>query len=251
MELKRKPFQGVVNIIRFNWHFYFISISCVALVFLLKHNIPAQIQLFALWIAALSIFIILISLLVSLYIYDLSNLYQLNWLPNSNYKQVLTIHAGFDETSNIILSKFPYTELTICDFYNPIKNTEISIKRARRAYPPAKQTITVQTDKLPFPDNSFDYIYVILSAHEIRNENERNIFFQELNRVTNPTGQILVTEHLRNWNNFMAYSIGAFHFYPKSSWVKVFRFANLNLSYKVNITPFITTFTLTKNGTTP
>ncbi len=37
-------------------------------------------------------------------------------------------------------------------------------------------------------------------------------FFNELNRVLKPNGQIVVTEHLRDLNNFLAYNIGFFHF---------------------------------------
>src|SRR5690606_9614437 len=101
----------------------------------------------------------------SFYIYDLSDLYQLKWIENAGNKKILNINAGFDETSEIIINKFPQSDLTICDFYNPDKHTEISIKRARRAYPPNPKTISVLTDKLPFSEKSFDKSFAILSAH--------------------------------------------------------------------------------------
>lgn len=45
-----------------------------------------------------------VSLLVSYYVYDLSDLYKLNWLHElvANLKRdlkIVNIHAGFDETS--------------------------------------------------------------------------------------------------------------------------------------------------------
>ena len=109
--------------------------------------------------------------------------------------------------------------MTICDFYNPLKHTEISIKRARKAFPPNSHTVQVSTDRLPFKDHTFDYALAILSAHEIRDERERVLFFSELSRVTKPTGLIFVTEHLRDFNNFIAYSLGFFHFHSKTSWL--------------------------------
>ena len=191
-----------------------------------------------------------ISLLVSFYIYDISELYKFNWLPDSQQKSVLNINAGFDETSSIIKNKYPNCNLTICDFYNPAHHTEVSIKRARKAYPPVANTIQVTTDKLPFLDNSFDYTVAMLAAHEIREEKERVVFFKELNRVTKKTGQIFITEHLRDWTNFMAYTIGFFHFHSRSSWLNTFKKANLKVKQEIKITPFITTFVVGKHGNT-
>ncbi len=250
MKLKRKPFEGVFNIVRFNWHFYFIAgIVLISLIFF-KHNLPEQIQPFVLWLSLLATLTIFVSLIISYYVYDISDLYQLNWLPNSDNKTILNINAGFDETSEIIKNKFIDIELTTCDFYDPNKHTEISIKRARNAYPPFVNTFQVSTDKLPFKDNSFDYTLAILSAHEIRDEKERVHFFKELNRVTKSTGQILVTEHLRDLNNFLAYTIGFFHFHSKTSWLETFEQANLIVKQELKSTPFITTFIIEKNGNT-
>ena len=248
MEIKRRPFQGVLNIIRFNRHFYVIASIILLALSGFIHTLPHPLQPIALGLSLLAILTISVSLLISWYVYDLSDLYTFNWLPNSDNKQVLTINAGFDETSEIIKSKFPDTELTIGDFYNPEKHTEISIKRARKAYPPIPNTVQVSTDKLPFSDHAFDYTLAILSAHEIRNEEERVNFFKELNRVTKPTGQLFVTEHLRDFPNFIAYTIGFFHFYSKTNWLYTFEQSKLTVKKQVKITPFITTFILEKDG---
>ncbi|MBK7969925.1 MAG: methyltransferase domain-containing protein [Bacteroidetes bacterium] len=247
MEIKRKPFQGVLNIIRFNWHFYAVAGVVIFTLIFFKEILPQQLQYVILAAIIMTILNIIISLSVSFYIYDVSDLYKLKWLPDTNKKQVLTINAGFDETSDLIINKFPLTELTICDFYNSKKHTEVSIERARKAYPPAAKTMQVVTDSLPFPDNSFDYSFTILAAHEIRNENERVQFFKELSRVTKITGYIYVTEHLRDLNNFMAYSIGFFHFHSKPTWLRTFEKANLSFYKDIKVTPFVTTFILSQN----
>jgi ubiquinone/menaquinone biosynthesis C-methylase UbiE len=250
MELNRRPFQGVLNILYFNWHFYVVAGVVIVAALFVRHFLPETIRPLAFWGALLAFLTLAVSLLVSFYIYDLSDLYQLRWLPSVDNKRILNINAGFDETSALIRQKHPTTNLTICDFYNPNTHTEVSVKRARRAYPPLANTIQVATDELPFPDHSFDYALAILSAHEIRDEGERIRFFQELHRVTKPTGQIFVTEHLRDLNNFMAYTIGFFHFHAKSSWLRTFEQANLTLKQEIKITPFISTFILNKNGDT-
>ncbi|MFD1552954.1 methyltransferase [Putridiphycobacter roseus] len=250
MEIKRKPFQGVFNIIRFNWHFYLASGLILGLLLLFWTHLPPLLQSLAYWFAILAIITINISLLISFYIYDLSGLYALKWLPKSESKNILNISAGFDETSELISNKFPNGRLTIADFYDPKKHTEISIKRARLAYPPNENTIQVSTTSLPFSSDSFDFVLVILSAHEIREVKERIIFFKELERVTIPKHQIFVTEHLRDFNNCMAYTIGFFHFHSKSTWLRTFKEANLKIVGEIKTTPFITTFILETNGNT-
>lgn len=247
-EIKRKPFQGVFNIVRFNWHFYIVAFVVLIALLLCSDLFSQPLSSVVLIGAILAIFIILVSLSVSFYIYDLSGLYQLQWLKNLNNLCVLNINAGFDETSEIILEKFPEVELKICDFYNPQQHTEISIKRARKAYPPHPNTISVTTEQLPFEEDTFDKSIAILSAHEIRNDEERAHFFKELNRITKPTGHILVTEHLRDFNNFMAYTIGFFHFHSQKTWLETFHEAGLAVKHKLKTTPFITTFILEKNG---
>jgi len=195
----------------------------------------------------------LISLLVSSYVYDFSKLYKLSWLNNfinNDDKRIVNIHAGFDETSSLLKSKYADAKLYVFDFYNPQKHTEVSIKRARKAFPPFPGTKEIETGYLPLDDDSADKIFAILSAHEIRNDKERAIFFKELHRVVTAKGALIVTEHLRDVNNFLAYNIGAFHFHSRKSWLSTFRNAGLTLYYEIKITPFITTFILNKNGVT-
>lgn len=191
--------------------------------------------------------------MASSYIYDFSDLYKLSWLDNlqqNNKERIINITAGFDETSYLLKSKYSIAELIVADFYDPLKHTEISIKRARKAYPAYPDTKQVVTNHLPLQDGCADKIFTILSAHEIRNDDERITFFKELRRVLATTGHIILTEHLRNAPNFLAYNIGFFHFHSKATWLMTFESAGLTVSNEMKITPFIITFILRKNGTT-
>ncbi|ALL04250.1 hypothetical protein AQ505_01325 [Pedobacter sp. PACM 27299] len=163
---------------------------------------------------------------------------------------IININAGFDETSVILGKRFMAAELIVLDFYDPLIHTEVSIKRARKAYPAFPGTRNVTSDNLQLEENSADKIFVILSAHEIRNKEERIRFFKELKRLIKPSGQIFIVEHLRDKVNFMAYSIGFLHFYSKSTWFEVFQAAELKIQNEIKITPFISTFILEKNGNT-
>ncbi len=250
MGINRGSFQGVTNIVRFNWHYYLLAGIVFVSIVLFKEVLPYKIALFLLGLSISALIAIVISLIASFCIYDVSDLYKLNWLANLDEKKVLNIHAGLDETSEIIKYKFPQSEVVIADFYNPEKHTEISIKRARKTYPPLKNTIKVTTGSLPFDDEIFDTIICFLSAHEIRIEKERIQFFKELNRITKPTGCIYVTEHLRDRNNFIAYTLGFFHFHSKATWMFTFEQSKFKVTQSIKNNPFIATFILEKDGNT-
>jgi ubiquinone/menaquinone biosynthesis C-methylase UbiE len=238
--------QGVLNIVRFNWHFYILSFLLILFFIALNNYFIHPYQTLVDFLIGAAAATTLISLLVSFYVYDVSNLYTFNWLNIPGGGKMVNINAGFDEVSDLLKQKFPSSDLTVLDFYDPLRHTEISIKRARAAYPPVPNTIKVTTSNLPLPNGCADTIFLILSAHEIRDEYERVLFFKELHRILNLNGQIIVIEHLRDTANFSAYNIGFFHFLPKSSWFRVFEVAELRISNQGNITPFLTTFILEK-----
>ena len=129
------------------------------------------------------------------------------------------------------------------------RHTEASIRRARNACRPFPGTRSISTADVPLPDDSADKIFVTLSAHEIRNRGERIAFFKALKRCVKPAGQVVVTEHLRDLPNFLAYTIGFLHFLSAASWNKTFRQAGLAITATRKTTPFITTFVLEKHGT--
>ncbi|MFC3197697.1 class I SAM-dependent methyltransferase [Parapedobacter deserti] len=252
MDIKRKAYQGVANIVRFNWHFYAMAGMAIATAWIWTGVFPNGIQHLVIIAITLATLIIIVSLMVSFYIYDLSGLYRMRWLDCISIPEgqphILNIHSGFDETSGILKQKYGESAVTICDFYNSETHTEVSIKRARKAYPPDRKTIPAATDNLPFSDGAFDLVVVMLAAHEIRDRGERIRFFREINRIISTTGNVAVTEHLRDLNNFLAFSIGFFHFYPRTSWLQTFRAAGLNVKQEIRSTPFIRTFILEKHG---
>lgn len=250
----RKPFQGVANIVRFNWHYYVLA--CITIVFLLlvAPFLPYYAGIFAQIVAALVVLSTFVSLAVSYYIYDYSDIYKLyflNNLPITQQTQLLNINAGFDETSALIKQKYPTAHLTVFDFYKPDKHTEVSIERARKAYPAFADTLTISTDKVPLAAKSVDYILLILAAHEIRNHSERAAFFEQLNRALRPNGRIIVVEHQRDIANFIAFNFGFLHFFSPNTWKQTFNQAQLSIVSETKITPFISTYILQKNGTTP
>lgn len=247
----RKPYQGVWNIIRFNRHFYIFYVIVIVLLFFTIRSLWGG--SLAAWVCVLISLPVGISLFISHWIYDRSNLYQLPWLDTLGIKPgdtLVNINAGFDETSNIIKNKYSGIHLEVFDFYNESRHTEPSISRARKAYPPYPGTRIISTSKIPLGDHVADFVFLILSAHEIRKEHERLEFFKEVHRVIKPEGSIVVVEHLRDSANFLAYTIGTFHFFSKNNWMLVFKKAGFKIENVMKTTAFISTFILKNNGTT-
>jgi hypothetical protein len=251
----RTPFQGVTNIIRFNWHFYVTSSGIVLLLISSLMFVSTEFS----WIVKISVILILIttfiSLAVSYYVYDYSGLYNFDWfnrLPIKEEARILNIHAGFDETSLIIKARYPKTHLSVFDFYDPEKHTEASIERARRAYAPYPDTIKISTDQIPVATDSIDLIFNIFSIHEIRNSNERIHFLTMQYEVLKTAGRCVIVEHLRDLTNFAAYNVGFLHFLALKEWQSNFSAAGFEIESSWKITPFVSVFMLKKkHGNTP
>jgi hypothetical protein len=250
--LGRGKFQGVTNIVRFNWQYYVLAFTTLAVLFSLQRFLPGS--LWIVWVVVLvgTVLGILVSLFVSWYIYDCSELYSLSWLEGVSKESeanLANIHAGFDETSRLILDKYPRSQLRVFDFYDKTIHTEVSIERARKAYPPFPGTIAISTRDVPLKTDSTDCIFLILAAHEIRNNRERIAFFKSLGNSLRSDGKIVVTEHLRDVFNFLAYNFGFFHFLSPNTWRQTFTGAGLNVKSERKVTPFITVYILSRNGT--
>lgn len=251
MERLRKTGQGVGNIIRFNWHFYALALALLLGLTALRPSLSPGWAAGAGALMALVGLTTVVSLLVSFYVYDVSQLYTLNWLPDlagTKSAQLVNIHAGFDETSALLARRFPKAALTVLDFYDPNLHTEVAIRRARAAYPPYPGTQRVTATRLPLAPGGAERVFLFMAAHEIRQPAQRAAFLGEVRRLLAPDGQAVVVEHLRDLPNFLAYTIGVLHFYSSSEWRRVFRAAGLAVAHEEKITPFVSAFTLIRDG---
>lgn len=238
----RRPFQGVANILRFNWHFYLLALAGLAVLAGAASRLAGAPRLLALAVAAALGLSTLVSLLVSCWVYDLSGLYALGWLDGLGIGpggRMVNVHAGFDETTAALRRRYPEAEWAVLDFYDPARHTEVSIRRARRAHPPSPDDLRVDTRELPLADGSLAAAFVILAAHEIRDDGERRDFFTGLRRALAAGGRIVVVEHLRDWRNLLAYNLGAFHFLGRRRWLDSFAGAGLRVAATRRPNPFM------------
>jgi len=249
MEQKRRRFQGALNILSFNRHFYVIGL-CVLLILIIGYSLvkwPAPI----LWIiVAAFAYGLVMPLLVSAYVYDFSGYYNLHWLGDlvNEYEKanlIVNINAGFDETSFIIKNKFPASDLKVFDFYDAKRHTEPAIVRARKVslvYPDTRQ---VSSGSIPLKDDTVDIVFLLSAAHEIRSHEEKIVFLKECHRLCKPSGKVVMVEHIRDFPNFLAFSVGFTHFFSRSVWKNAFERAGFTGFQETKFTPFMSIFQCT------
>jgi ubiquinone/menaquinone biosynthesis C-methylase UbiE len=246
MEIERRKFQGVLNILSFNRHFYVIGFLVLFLILVVCTYF--EVSSFFLWmVLGAFLYGLLMPLIISAHVYDFFSYYNFDWFKELNIlddpqTQIININAGFDETSFSIEKKFPKSNLQVFDFYNEKKHTEPAIIRARkvsRLYPNTKQ---ISTNHIPLKENSVDVVFLLSAIHEMRKDEEKIVFLKECKRVCTPKGKVIVVEHLRDIPNFFAFSVGFTHFFSKKTWLKVFEQAQFTSISERKFTPFMSIF---------
>ena len=246
---ERRKFQGVLNILSFNRHFYIYGLAVLVVLFTSRLFLNWPVVVF--WvITAAFLYGFIMPLIVSAYVYDFSGYYKFHWLKdvvknNENIKSIVSINAGFDETSFIIKDKFPQCTLQVFDFYNPQYHTEAAIKRARKVsliYPGTQQ---IASEFIPLQDQTADIIFLLSAVHEIRSFDEKVRFLKECHRLCRSNGQVIMVEHLRDFSNFLAFSVGFTHFFSRSVWKNAFKQAGFSGFQETKFTSFMSVFNCT------
>lgn len=244
--MKRRKFQGVLNILSFNRHFYVAGLFVLALIIGSQFIFNWADNLY--WLVILAfIYGLVTPLIVSAYVYDFSGFYDFTWLKEMNIEDTkdkfnLNINAGFDETSYIIQHILPLSHLQVYDFYNAKQHTEPAIIRARKVSRVFPNTQQINSNSIPLTDNSVDNIFLLSAIHEIRQHDEKVQFLKECRRVSKPNGNVIMVEHLRDFPNFAAFTIGFTHFFSKSTWKKAFEEAGFKTFKETKFTPFMSIF---------
>jgi SAM-dependent methyltransferase len=247
--IKRSPFHGLKQIVTFNWPMYAmggVSLISLAMV-LLWIPLPRVLVIALLILAAPAVAWMLMSLIVSHWVYDRSRLCRWDWIAElapQHLKDVVNIHSGFDESSDELAELFPNANLRVLDIFDEQEMTEPSIARARSRTPSRTPSERVDFRHLGLEAGSADLITLLLAAHEIRDPESRAAFFRELRRILARDGRIILAEHLRDLPNFLAFGPGFMHFHSRRTWIRAIHSADLVIERELSITPFVRIFIL-------
>lgn len=243
MEIRRRKLQGVLNILSFNRHFYFFGLAVLAVICASSWFVKWPPIIFWITITAF-IYGLVMPLVISAYVYDLSGFYKFDWLKyfytdGEPSKFIVNINAGFDETSFILQSKFPQSEIKVFDFYNAKRHTEPAIIRARKVSHVFPDTTQIESNAIPLQSLSADIVFLISAAHEIRSHEEKIQFLQECKRICKTEGKVIIVEHLRDLPNFLAFTIGFTHFFSITTWKNAFERVGFSSFRENKFTPFM------------
>ena len=249
---RRGKFHGVTRIVALNCHWYVAGMCTVAAAafVLIVFNWPGWLRVAVFGGTGVAIVWSTVSLIVSHWVYDRSNLREWRWIEQALSlapRRWCQLHCGLDESSAPLRKLFPDAEGVVLDIFNAAEMTEPSIARAR-AGAVRGPSRTADFRRLPLPSSGLDAVFLFFAAHELRRGTSRAQLFAEVRRVLRPGGEVIVAEHLRDAANLCAFGPGAFHFFSRSDWLSVFANAGLALRRESRITPFVRMFVLGRNA---
>jgi SAM-dependent methyltransferase len=242
--------SGAVRIFLYNWPVYALTWTFVlATFFVLFAGVLAAPFGWALAFGAGGAFVwSLVSVFVSFYIYDTSELASGRWVPRvlgSHAGAWAAIDAGLDAEIELD-GVMPSPCVARLDIFDPRFMTSPSIARARARTPRAKPASACSPTALALESDALDAIVVAFSAHEIRDRAAREAFFGELRRALRPGGKVLLVEHLRDVANFLAFGPGFLHFVPRREWLRLASQAKLDVVSETRVTPWVMALALAR-----
>jgi SAM-dependent methyltransferase len=243
----RRPYQGVVQMLQFNWRSYVATAGSIGVALLALPFLPEPVRTVLLLGTAPALFWLISSLLVSHYVYDRFPLYDLNWVCSTLSRaprRWINFHCGLDETSAILAAIFPDAASQVVDIFDPLAMTETSIRVARRVTHHTIPSTSMRYDSLTFPAESFDAAFSIFAAHELRHHDQRVRLFREIARTLTPDGEFILMEHSRDWRNFLAFGPGFLHFFSQRAWRKAASDGGLTVRTERSTTPFVHVYVL-------
>lgn len=190
----------------------------------------------------------IVSLAVSFYVYDASELESGAWISSLGLGAVgtwIALDAGLDAEIDL-RATMPGKCAARLDIFDSSVMKAGSISRARRRTPRVEAATASKPSALAVATASCDAAVVAFSAHEIHPARAREEFFAELHRAVTPGGKLLLVEHVRDLANFLAFGPGVLHFLPRAEWLRLAAHAGLRPVLERRITPFVMALVLEK-----
>jgi SAM-dependent methyltransferase len=240
--------SGARRIFFYNWPIYLLAwaVGPALAISALYARLPG-----AVWVglgAGTALLWSALSLAVSFYIYDRSELSRGRWVRALAPERVdawVSVDAGLDAEIDLD-GALPGECLGCVDIFDGSRMPAGSIRRARARTPRTRAAIASPPTALATRDASCDAVVVAFTAHELRDASTRERFFHELFRTLRPRGRVLLVEHVRDAANCAVYGPGAFHFLPRAEWLRVARVAGFHVAAERRVTPFVVALALEK-----
>ncbi len=240
----RSVAPGLRRVVAFNLHWYAAALCTIAASGVLLLTVESGLlRVCALVAAGCAVWWTLSSLVGSYWIYDAARLNEWQWLeprirPATPGFVWLNVHAGFDTATAALHRLLPDEVGHELSFQDPSAAATPSLRRALELegggdYPHAREL------RFPHASQSFDRVFFLQAAHELRQRAERLALFREAHRVLRVGGTLTVCEQGRNLQNALLLGPGLFHQYPVREWLECGRQAGFTLEHESLRTPFV------------
>jgi hypothetical protein len=226
---------GTIKVIRFNWPKYLCALAIlVAAAIASTASAPRPVS-GMLWVAGVpGLLWAVTSLVATWWVYDHRQVYERLTEGLAEIGEWAAVHAGFDDSADALRASIGRPPAAVAEIALAPGH---SLRRARRLsqHPPACAPV----DGVALAAGSLDSIFLTFAAHEVRDLAGQRALFSDLRKALRPSGQLVITEHLRDVANFAVYGPGAIHFQPLATWQARAAEAELSIDGHATITPFV------------
>lgn len=186
------------------------------------------------------------STLAATWVFDVSGVTRWRWLREfigESPRRWLNVTTGFDDTTDALTVCFPDSSGIAVDLFDERGRHDRSILRARQAFPPESINV-VPGWPLPLESDSVDAAFLLMAAHELRDDDIRRALFDELRRVLGKSGRVVLVEYLRTPTNAVVFGPGVLHFFSGNLWRETARRSGFAVAAERSLTPFAHAFLL-------
>lgn len=160
----------------------------------------------------------------------------------------LNLTTGFDDSTPTLRQRLG-REGRALDVFDPKRDHEPALQRARDRFPPAGHPVAPMSLGDAIEPASADAVLLLMSAHEAHGP-DRVELFRSAARGLTPDGRLVVVEHLRDLANTLAFGPGAWHFSTRTEWLAVAEAAGLTLTAETRLSPFVAGFVFSPKRST-
>ena len=242
-----RPIRAI-DVVWFNYPTYVAAALVVfaSLLLLLTALLPDPVEVLVAIGAGMTAWWSVASVVAAAWVFDRPGYASLAWLPEAveAHGSWLNVTAGFDATTSTLRTVLGRTNGSALDLFDPSARYDGPLLRARRARPPMGAA-ALPGGSLPVEGQSVDVVTMLMSAHELEDEEVRATALAEVARVLQPAGRLVIAEFLRSPIIWLVFGPGAAHFRSRAEWLRILAGAGFYVIGERGLTPFVRAFVAT------
>ncbi len=154
--------------------------------------------------------------------------------------KLLSVDLGIHDSALIVARSLTSGRLHVVDVYNPqmVPHAWLARVRRRRLHTPLDPRISWYSGSvnlLPLPDHSVRAVFLDQVLSDLVQEGDRHALLQEVRRVLEPNGRLLIAELADSWPNRLRIGPGGVQVEPAAYWTELLTAAGLQLTKQTEL----------------